>query len=289
MLQSMTGFARQSHTSPSGALNWEMRAVNYRYLEWTFRLPESMRNIEPKLRKIAKNYLQRGKIEANLKLQLSSNNIPAIQTNKSLIQALLNAHHQITPLLSAPPAPINTLELLRWPGVFDYNEVLDESLQKKVICLFEQTCIELKKNREIEGQAIGEVIHARLEQMQQLRDKIKQQSLILHNSLNTKLKKRFEEIAIEVDPQRFEQEIVFYLQKADIDEELDRLQVHINEFTRQLNTGSAVGRRLDFILQEMNREANTLGAKAFSAEISHIVVDVKVLIEQMREQVQNVE
>ena len=145
------------------------------------------------------------------------------------------------------------------------------------------------QQRKTEGDAITHIIQQKLQQIQSIIDNVKQKTQSLQQEYHQKLKKRFAELAVEVDPQRLEQEIIFYLQKADIDEEIDRLQVHINAFNKQLTSNQAVGRRLDFLIQEMNRESNTLGSKAFNAEVSHIAVELKVLIEQIREQIQNVE
>lgn len=281
---SMTGYARQSHASHDNILTWEIRTVNHRYLELSFRIPEALRSIEPELRKIAKQVFHRGKIEANLKLQPNSETAPTISINKALTGALFNLHNELRTL-----APINLFELLRWPGIINNEAIPDEIIKQNTLALFEQACMELRKNREVEGTAITEVIQQRIQQMQVLMDQIKQQIHNIRQAYETKLKKRFEELQVEVDPMRLEQEILFYLQKSDIDEEMDRLQVHVNEFSKQLTSNTAIGRRLDFLLQEMNREVNTLGSKAFTADISHIVVDLKVFIEQIREQIQNVE
>ena len=285
----MTGYARQSEISSETQQTWEIRTINHRYLELSFRIPETMRDLEPSLRKIAKSLLYRGKIEASLKYLPNTNTIPKLEINQPLLQAIINAQNNINTLLKTPATMNNTLELLSWPGMINCEETVDNSAKQQTIALFEKTCIELSESRSVEGTAIAKTIQQRIKEMQTLLDQVKQQTLSIRIAYETKLKSRIEELSIDIDPYRLEQEIVFYLQKADIDEEIDRLQVHFDEFNRRINDDTAVGRRLDFILQEINREINTLGSKAFNTTVSQMVVDLKVLTEQIREQIQNVE
>lgn len=289
MLQSMTGYARQSQKSDLGLLTWEIKTVNHRYLDLSFRLPDNLRYIEPELRAMAMQHLARGKGEAVLKIQATTDVIPNIQINIPLANTLIKAENDLRALLSHPPAPLNLLELLRWPGVIQSDNSISDSFQQMITELFQITCLALRNNRQTEGSAIAILMQRRLEQAQIFVSEIKSQVKTIQLRYENKLRERCHELALRIEPQRLEQEILFYIQRADIEEELDRLNVHMHEFQRQLNSCVAVGRRLDFILQEMNREINTLGAKSDQSDIARIVVELKVIIEQLREQVQNVE
>ena len=289
MLQSMTAFARVSEKVSGGMLTWEMRSVNHRYLELGLRLPEALRGLEPQLRELAKNYMSRGKVEASLRLQSMGAMQVELDVNKPLIEAILQANQTVTAMLPADPAPININDILRWPGVVSSNETPDETMNKAVQDLFASACKQFQAARSKEGESLAVGMRERLQKMQTFITTLMEDLPNYKGELEARMAKRFEKLTVEVDSQRLEQEILFYLQKADVAEELDRLQVHVTEFQRQLELDEPVGRRLDFLSQEMNREANTLGAKAFNANVSHASVELKVLIEQIREQVQNVE
>lgn len=289
MLQSMTAYARQSQPFTLGIQTWEIRSINHRYLDLTFGLPESMHQLEPQLRQIAKRILSRGKVDAILKLQTNLDRYATLKLNLPLAKAIIDAQNTLRQFLPEEPAPTDLLKLLRWPGIMDNQVCFEETWREHAISLFEQTCLELKENRKREGSTLAKIIQECLQQIQVTLDVIKQKIPILQNDHRLKLNQRFEEMKMTVDLPRLEQEMLWYLQKSDAKEEVDRLQSHIDEFLRQLISQDPVGRRLDFIAQEMNREVNTLGAKVLHAEISHMTINLKVFIEQIREQLQNVE
>ncbi len=282
----MTAFARQTQTVERGNLTWEIRSVNHRYFECVMRLPESFRYMEVKLRELAKSYISRGKIEAALRAQPHGDIATNVPINFAAAKSLVKATEKISSLISNP-APINVMDILRWPGVVEVDNIADEVLAQAAQVLFDKTLKELQSVRRREGKALIVGIQDRLAQMQTIIADIAEKIPQIATTIREKLKQRIQEL--NVDEQRLEQEVLFFIQKMDVSEELDRLRVHIDEFYRNLSMTKPVGRRLDFILQEMNREANTLGAKMSQIETAHVAVDLKVLIEQVREQIQNIE
>lgn len=289
MPRSMTGFARREAKLPWGTAVWEIRSVNHRYLEPSFRLPEDFREIEPALREAMRKALQRGKVEASLSIQWEQAGETELGINLDKVAQLTKAAQQINGLLGEVAAPVNALEILRWPGVIQKQELDREALQTDVLQLFESALGGLIEHRSREGAELEQLILARLDavsaQVANVRTRMPEILAAQREKLHTKLAA----LQIELDPERLEQEIVLLAQKADVDEELDRLDTHVIEVKRSLKQTDSLGRRLDFLMQELNREANTLSSKSVVSETTQAAVELKVLIEQMREQVQNIE
>ncbi|WP_226703431.1 YicC/YloC family endoribonuclease [Microbulbifer elongatus] len=284
-VRSMTAFGRAEVNYSTGTAVWEMRSVNHRYLEPHFRLPEAGRALEPKLREVLRKTLNRGKVEMTLNLKVNSGEVAGIEVNQALVNELVNAAQKVAP----ESQPLNPLEVLKWPGVIAEPETDAEEQAGAILDGFKQALKQVVDNREREGAELAGFIEARLagidEQVTTVRALLPQ---ILQNQ-REKLKNRLLELLEEIDKDRVEQEIVLLAQKADVDEELDRLEAHITETRRVLKNGGPIGRRLDFLMQEFNREANTLSSKAVVTDTTQAAVELKVLIEQMREQVQNIE
>jgi len=284
-VRSMTAFGRAEVNYATGTAVWEMRSVNHRYLEPHFRLPEAARALEPKLREILRKTLNRGKVEMTLNLKASSGEVAGIEINQALVDELVKAAKQVAP----DSQPLNPLEVLKWPGVIAEPETDAEEQANAVLEGFKQALQQVVDNREREGAELAGFIEARIkgigEQVSTVRALLPE---ILQNQ-REKLRSRLEELLEEIDKDRIEQEIALLAQKADVDEELDRLDAHITETRRVLKNGGPIGRRLDFLMQEFNREANTLSSKAVVTDTTQAAVELKVLIEQMREQVQNIE
>lgn len=287
MVQSMTAFARVEQNGAYGTLSWELRSVNHRYLEPHLRLPDTLREVEGTVREALRNGLSRGKVECTLKLTESASE-QSLHVNQERAQQLIQAAEQISQLI-AQPAALNPLEVLAWPGVLSTQSVDSQAINSAAIELFHSALTQLKESRGREGTDLARLISERLDAIQNevmvLRDLVPQMLELQRQKILT----RCQEMQIELDPQRLEQELVILAQKSDVAEELDRLATHITEVHRVLKTGGAIGRRLDFLMQELNREANTLGSKAIDTRSTQAAVNIKVLIEQMREQVQNIE
>ncbi|WKD49776.1 YicC/YloC family endoribonuclease [Microbulbifer spongiae] len=286
-VRSMTAFGRAEAIFESGIAIWELRSVNHRYLEPNFRLPEAARALEAKLRDILRKNLSRGKIELTLTLKTNSGETVGLEVNQALAQALLQAAKQVA--AGEDTLPLNPLQILQWPGVIGEPETDPERQSATVLQAFREALQQLLANREREGAELANFIETRLvgieEQISQVRELLPQ----ILEAQREKLRSRLEEFSLDLDKERLEQEIVLLAQKADVDEELDRLDAHTTETRRVLSGGGAIGRRLDFLMQEFNREANTLSAKSIVTSTTQAAVELKVLIEQMREQVQNIE
>ena len=284
----MTAFARQELNQEWGSLTWEIKSVNHRYLEPQFRLPESLRAIENGLRERLRNQLSRGKIEASCHLQFHQGNDGASAINLALVKQLGEALAQVQTLLpNAEPA--NTLEILKWPGVMQQQEVDTELLQKAALEQFTLAITQLNDNRCREGAELKRFILQRLDAIDTQVSDVRALMPGILRAQRDRLQARLNELSGELDTERLEQEIVLLAQKADVDEELDRLDTHLLEVRRTLKQENAIGRRLDFLMQELNREANTLSSKSIVSETTQAAVELKVLIEQMREQIQNIE
>ena len=287
MVHSMTAFARVEHISNQGTLSWEIRSVNHRYLEPHLRLPEAFRDLEGAVREALRQGLSRGKVECTLRLTEEVTGKP-LQIDRERAAQLVDAAQSIAHLITAP-APINPLEVLAWPGVLVADAADPQAQNAAALKLFAQALEELCNGRAREGAELARLLNERLDQMlleiAALRELVPQ----MLATQRQKILDRFREMLAELDPQRLEQEMVLLAQKSDVAEELDRLNTHVSEVRRVLKAGGAAGRRLDFLMQELNREANTLGSKAFDPRSTQAAVTLKVLIEQMREQVQNIE
>ncbi len=288
MIKSMTGFARCQSQHALGMLTWEIRTVNHRYLEISLRLPEEMRSYEARYRELINTHLSRGKIECHLRFKPEAVNNNEIEINREFASALVKACQQLNDIVHQP-SEINTVDILKWPGVVketaqDMKPMLDASLE-----LLESALSELIENREREGEQLRDIILQRRTAMQELVADLRPQLPEIQQRYREKLLLRLQELQAEPDRERLEQELVYLAQKMDVDEELDRLDAHIKELDLVLQRDEAVGRRLDFLMQELNREVNTLGSKSIDINTTQASVELKVLIEQMREQVQNIE
>ena len=288
MMYSMTAFARTQAGTDGLMLSWELRSVNHRFLEVQFRLPEQLRAHEHGFRETVRKHLKRGKVDCTLRLerQGGDNNI---ELNRPLLLQVLAILEQIrrdAPEIGSP----NPMDLLRWPGIIGDNASLDdEALAAQVNDLFEEALTELIAHRGREGEQLNAAISQRLDDIDRIVQEVKALTASITHEMHRKLSQRLAELPTQVDEARLEQEVALLAQRADIAEELDRLSIHVEEARGNLRGPGPHGRRLDFLTQELNREANTLGSKSVLAETSQKAVDLKVVIEQIREQVQNVE
>ncbi|WP_439886755.1 YicC/YloC family endoribonuclease [Pseudomonas sp. MBLB4123] len=287
MIHSMTAFARAEQAGPNGTLSWELRSVNHRYLEPHLRLPEAFRDLEGAVREALRQGLSRGKVECTLRFAEDSAGKP-LQVDRERAAQLVAAAESVASLIKQP-APLNPLEVLSWPGVLVADAADPQALNQAALALFKQGLDELKSGRAREGAELARLLNERLDailaEVAALRELVPQ----MLEAQRQKIFERSAEMQVELDPQRLEQELVILAQKSDVAEELDRLGTHVGEVRRVLKAGGQAGRRLDFLMQELNREANTLGSKAFDPRSTQAAVNLKVLIEQMREQVQNIE
>ncbi|MCL1050816.1 YicC family protein [Shewanella abyssi] len=287
MIQSMTAYARIEHKADWGTASWEIRSVNQRYLETYLRLPEHFRSLEPVLRDRLRKRLNRGKVEVNLRYDLNEGGSSELQLNKELAKQIINAANWVKD--QAGQGELNVVDVLRWPGVMSSSEQDMDSLGKELLVAFDSAVDQFIEARGREGEAINVMLQTRLDQIVDLVAVVRSHMPVVMQWQRDKLTNRLAEITGELDPARMEQEMVLMAQKMDVAEEMDRLDAHVAETRRILKKGGAQGRRLDFMMQEFNRESNTLASKSISAEVTSAAVDLKVLIEQMREQIQNVE
>ena len=284
---SMTGFATVEHKSPEFLLVWELRTVNQRFLETTFRLPEALRSIEQSLRDSARQALTRGKLDASLKLE-SQVTDGTSAVNESLLEAVLTSAQVIAH--KAPQAtPLSQNELLAWPGVLSQSGAAINDLAQAATALFEQGLEQLIAARAEEGSKLQCIVRRALHKVSAQLEQLEPLAQSLPALQRQKLQERVDELTTKIEPERLAQEVVLLAQKADIREELDRLRIHVTQSLELINGQGPHGRRLDFLTQELNREANTLGAKSVCAETSAASIELKVIIEQIREQVQNME
>ena len=286
-LASMTAFAEATVISNGFQLSWELRSVNHRYLDNQFRLPETLRAVEPAVREQLRRRIKRGKIDAILKLEPDTSE-PKLALNNVLLRQLAAATEEIT---NAVPnaAPPNTLDLLKWPGVLANPQVDQAVLMNTAADLFNDALERLIEARHSEGERLLTVLQQQLGSIETIVEFARPLGDSIMQLQQQRLQQKLRELEVKADPARLEQEVALLAQRADIREELDRLDIHVDEARKLLNAKGPHGRRLDFLSQELNREANTLGAKASQTEISQKAIDLKVVIEQIREQVQNIE
>ncbi|MCO6545711.1 MAG: YicC family protein [Gilliamella sp.] len=288
MISSMTAYARKELNQSWGTASWELRSVNQRYLETYIRLPEQFRSLEPMIRERLRNRLTRGKVECNLRFELD----PAAQNqelslNKDLAKQILNAANWVQ--TEHQSGQVNPIDVLRWPGVLSAKEQNLDSISQEILALLDTAIDEFKAVREREGKALSDLIVKRLEAITVEVDKIRNWMPQILEWQKERLKSKLAEANIELDHSRLEQEIVMVAQRIDVAEELDRLMTHVKETYSILKKNEAIGRRLDFMMQEFNRETNTIASKSINAEVTASAIELKVLIEQIREQVQNIE
>lgn len=295
MCRSMTAFALAEGKAGEFSFTWELRSVNHRYLDVSLRLPEQFRLWEGDLRQRAAAVLKRGKIDATLQYRRQDSGNETIRLNQDLLRQVLQATDSISRQM-LQPASFSALDVLRWPGVIGekddelgvHNGEAD-NLRRFVESLLDQALAELVKVREREGRQLAGQIQARCVLLRRQTDIARTRLPQVLQSLRDRLTARLAELSVNADPGRLEQELVFLAHKLDVAEELDRLIEHLDEVERVLAVDEPVGRRLDFLMQELNREANTLGSKSADVETTRVSVEMKVLIEQMREQIQNLE
>ena len=288
MIRSMTAFARQDTQEDWGTLTCEIRTVNHRYLEPYSRLPEALRELENSFREQLRKQLRRGKVDVAIRLQANEPATQGFEIDEDVANAVNEAANHINRMLDNP-AHISALDILRWPGVLASTEQDFGPARKAAGELFERTVSELVTVREREGERLRPLFEDRLTTMGERVTEVRERMPELIRAQEEHLKNRFEQAKVELDPDRVAQEMVMLAQKSDVAEELDRLEAHITEVSDTLQSDDAIGRRLDFLMQELNREANTLSSKSIDARVTRAAVDLKVLIEQMREQVQNLE
>jgi uncharacterized protein (TIGR00255 family) len=284
----MTGFARTETTTPQGQLLWEARSINHRYLEVQLKLPDFCRPLETDLRQLATAQLGRGRVEASLSLRPGEGRVPASRLNLPLVRQLAGHVGAVADELRNPSA-VSPLDLLRWPGVLEQEETDPTALFPVVMQTFEAVIADLNGARGREGARIHDMLERRLADIETHVAGVVGRLPTVLAKIRERMAERIAALGVPADPDRLELEIVLLAQKLDVSEELDRLTAHLAEFRDNVNSGAPVGRRLDFLIQELNREANTLGSKSADAETTRHAVDIKVLIEQVREQVQNVE
>ena len=288
MIKSMTAFARGEAQGEWGSLVWEIRSVNHRYLETFVRLPEELRGLEQTVRDLVGKQLGRGKVELNLRYKGSQGTADALQVDEVFAQSVIAASDQLGMLMGGAPSP-SPLEILRWPGVAKEPEADLSAVKSAALDTLHTSLAELIATRQREGERTHDMFTPRLASIDQIVAKVSERRPQVLQAIREKLHSRVTELVADVDADRLEQELVILAQKLDVEEELDRLSAHVAEVRDVLQRKEPVGRRLDFLMQELNREANTLGSKSNDAQTTQCAVDLKVLIEQMREQVQNIE
>ena len=287
MIYSMTAFARLEVKKDWGDAVWEIRSVNQRYLENFFRLPEQFRGLENTLREKLRQSLTRGKIECSLRIETKKQTNAELNLNKELANQVIQSLQWIK--TQAGEGEINLTDVLRYPGVVEAQEQDLDAISQDLLTAFDDLLTDFIAMRGREGEKLNDIIQQRLGAIAVEADKVRSQMPTVLQWQRERLLQRFEDAQVNLDPQRVEQEMILLAQRVDVAEELDRLQMHVKETMNILKKGGAVGRKLDFMMQELNRESNTLASKSINADITASAVELKVLIEQMREQIQNLE
>jgi uncharacterized protein (TIGR00255 family) len=286
MIRSMTAYASAETTGPSGTLSCELRTVNHRYLELSPRLPDDLRAFESQLRERVAAKLSRGKLDLTVR-RTGDARSESLQVNSGLLSRLSELNLDMAALF--PSLQVQFTELLRFPGVMQQAEVDPEAQQAALFDVLDRALDVLTATREREGAKLGEILRDKLDGIERVVADVRGWMPEIRAALRARLETRLADLKQPVEPGRLEQELVLQITRTDVDEELDRLSTHIAETRRVLGLKEPVGRRLDFLMQEFNREANTLGSKSVDARSTNAAVELKVLIEQMREQVQNIE
>jgi uncharacterized protein (TIGR00255 family) len=284
----MTGFAALSDDVPLGTLSVELRSVNHRYLDLSFRLPDELRALEPGLREVLSARLTRGKVECRVGLQKSPTSTLPLSVNDALLNQLVELDRRVRERLPQAAA-LSVNDVLRWPGLLSAEDLPLEALKDRAQALLERTLAEFARSRAREGDKLQALLLERVTRMEELVARVKPKIPLLVQAYQDRLSARLRDAATELDEDRLRQEILLFSAKVDVEEELSRLVTHLAETRRILDQGGAVGKRLDFLMQELNRESNTLASKSVDIDVSQASVELKVLIEQMREQVQNIE
>jgi len=288
MIYSMTGYAVVTKEVPRGSLSLELRSVNNRYLDIQFRLPDELRLLEASMREFLAARLNRGKVECRLSFFQLMGAADPLRINANLLQKLLELDRTVR--VALPDARgLEVADILRWPGILGADSPSAEDLCEPCMQLLHAALDEFAAARAREGEKLKAILLERLGKMRRLTADVSPRIPALLVAFQEKIRSRLQEAMINHDDDRIRQELSLFTSKIDVDEELSRLQTHLDEVERVLSSGGAIGKRLDFLMQELNREANTIGSKSVDAEVSKISLELKVLIEQMREQVQNIE
>ena len=277
MIHSMTAYGRTEDKKNDNSIACEIRTINYRYLEISIRMPEELRSLEQKIRENISRKLKRGKIDCNIRIDKNTSKNDPLLINQDVLKKVIDAAENTSINLSNPSA-LSALDLIQWPGVLEKDSLEPTKINKSILKLLGQTLDVVIDTRKREGEKIKKIVSNTQKKIPMIQKKLRE-----------KLKKRAKELVNELDNDRLEQELLFISQKMDIAEEIDRLLAHTEEVERVLDQSGPIGRRLDFLMQEMNRESNTLGSKSNHLHTSNASVELKVLIEQMREQIQNIE
>ncbi len=288
MIQSMTAFSEVQFQLDSTVLSWELRSLNHRYLDVSFRLPESLRFLEARLRQSLRGKINRGKLDFQLKLNDAMVEQSSIMVNESLVRDLMQEGKRLASAYDLAD-DMKLSDILAWPGVMEKKRPVDEGLELKVEQLFHEGLEQLFVGRQSEGAVLEAQIKSRLPLLRQEIAAARDLTASILSSSRKKLLKRLDELEMKVADTRLEQELALILTRLDVSEELDRLDAHVDEVEHTLNRNESSGKRLDFLMQELNREANTLSSKSDSVKLSQHAVQMKVLIEQIREQIQNIE
>ncbi|HXX10271.1 MAG TPA: YicC/YloC family endoribonuclease [Burkholderiales bacterium] len=292
MIYSMTGYAALTDELALGTLSIEIRSVNHRYLDIQFRLPDELRVLEPGMRELVAARLTRGKVECRVGLQTTVSTQVSLELNQALLRQLKTLDQRVRSELPGA-ASLTVSDVVRWPGMVESAAMPPEQLRERSQALMSRTLEEFTASRAREGEKLKAVLLERVVRIEALVQKVQPRIPLLitayQERLSARLKEALKDVAVPVDEDRLRQELVLYASKVDVEEELSRLVTHLAETRRVLASGGAAGKRLDFLMQELNREANTLGSKSVDADVSQASVELKVLIEQMREQVQNIE
>ncbi|UCH54415.1 MAG: YicC family protein [Pseudomonadota bacterium] len=288
MTRSMTAFARADSDTAWGHLACELRSVNHRYLDFTAKLPEELRALETRIRERVAEHVDRGKVECLMRYRPNDSGGGATELDEEQVRRLLAASDRLLNM-SGAVAPLRAIDVLRWPGALKVTPVDTDALNDAALRLLDQALTDFVATREREGARLRELIGQRLDGMRKVVSQVREYLPEIAQTYRERLLARLQEARQQLDPNRLEQEMVLFASRSDVTEELDRLDTHVREVRRVLDQRGAAGRRLDFLMQELNREANTLGSKAVDIRMTNASVELKVLIEQMREQVQNVE
>ena len=294
MVHSMTAFAREDVDAEWGTAVWELRSVNHRYLDVALRLPEEFRSLDAEVRERIAARVRRGKVECTLRIQPAASGQRGFSLDEDLLERLLAAKRRVEARVrrspgSLPLRPPTALEILRWPGVVEPPGIDRDSVEGSALQLLDRALADLVAARVREGAKLGELVSRRCEEVASIATRVRTALPEVQERYRARLLARLDEARVDLDPNRITQETVLFASRTDVAEELDRLDAHVTEVRDTLASRAPIGRRLDFLMQELQREANTLGSKSADTSVSRASVDLKVLIEQMREQVQNIE
>lgn len=287
MPRSMTAFARNTIEFSWGSVTCELRSVNHRFLETSFRMPETMREIEMSLREIARKALTRGKVDCSMQVNFN-NSDASVAADMALVRRTVDIAEKVAAELQNP-APVSPLDIMRMPGILKDQEIDTQDLHQAAKQTFKATVEQLLEGRQREGDKLADMIELRLSGIETQIALVRGELPGILEYQRQRLQEKLRDLKTQLDEDRLEQEMVIIANRADVDEELDRLEAHISEIRLTLQSADSIGRRLDFLMQELNREANTLGSKSISTVTTQVSVELKVLIEQMREQIQNIE